>query len=206
MDNTIKITNITQTKQGRYALFVEPFGKEEFLFSVDEETLYKYKIKQGSLLMGEELMFIKQSSETKKAKLKAVEYLSMRDYGEKELYLKLRKKFDTDSVEFAVSEMIRLNLIDDEKFAKNRVESLIRKGKSKGEISIKLYELGIAKDIISAILEDVDIDEITLVEKLVEKSYKTKLSQGKESNVISALLRRGFAMRDIKQVLEQYKN
>ena len=203
--NELKITRIDITKQERYALFVKPFDKEEFLFSIDENTLIKYNIKVGSLLSGEELMVIKQKSDGEKAKNKAMQYLSIRDHSIKELRTKLFKKFDADSVNYAISEMERLNYVNDENFAKHRVEYLIKKGKSKGDIISKLYELGIDRYIIDDLSENIFIDEEALIKKLVEKSYVTKLQQGKKQNVIAAFMRKGFSLENIKNVLKDYE-
>ncbi|MEG2053352.1 MAG: RecX family transcriptional regulator [Oscillospiraceae bacterium] len=221
IDNEVKISRIGETKKGRFSLFTGTLFKEDFLFSVDGETLAKYKIKEGSLLSGEELRFIRQTSDTRKAKDKALTFLSLRDYSRKELYDKLLRKFEPENAECAVAQMEKLGLIDDEKFARHRVSYLIRNNKSKREIFAKLSQLGIKKDIICGIIEDIaksadgetvdeygneieKIDEKASIKKLVEKSYISKLANGKQENVTAALLRRGFNIRDVKEVLSAY--
>ena len=51
MDGLFTVSDIKNTKKGRYALFCDG----EFLFSVDEETLLKHGLEKGSVLTKPEL-------------------------------------------------------------------------------------------------------------------------------------------------------
>ncbi|MEG0109779.1 MAG: hypothetical protein RR675_01580, partial [Oscillospiraceae bacterium] len=99
------ITRISKTKQGRFALFTY----DEFLFSVDGETLLRNDIKEDIVLSDSELAMLKSEGDTRKAKDKALQYLSLRDYASKELYEKLCLKFDEETAAVAVAEMCRLD-------------------------------------------------------------------------------------------------
>ena len=149
----MKISKITETKRGRFALFDE---EGELLFSVDGETLVKNDIREGAALDAAALSELHAQSETRKAKDKALGYLSLRDHASGELYGKLCQKFDPHSAAAAVAEMQRLDLLDDEKFARHRAKYLLEKHKSAREISQSLARLGIDRETVQAVLEELD--------------------------------------------------
>ena len=73
-------------------------------------------MREGAALDAASLEALKEQSDTRKAKDKALGYLSLRDHASGELYDKLCRKFDARSAAAAVAEMQRLGLINDEKF------------------------------------------------------------------------------------------
>ena len=96
----MRLSKITETKKGRMALFGEA---DEFLFSVDAETYYKYGLCEGCELDAAALAGLQAASETRRAKDKALGYLALRSYGSQELYEKLCLKFDGPSSAAAVA-------------------------------------------------------------------------------------------------------
>ena len=192
-----KITRISETRRGRFALFSE----EEFLFSVDGETLAVSHLEVGTVLEDSELHSLKQNSDTRKAKDSALRFLSLRAYGEMELYKKLCLKHDEHSAASAIADMAELGLLDDRTFAVNKAEWLVSRGKSQNEIRLKLREAGLDKELIQEVLEGLDLDEANLALKLLYKSYLPKLERGEYQKVKAALARRGFNYRDINEAL-----
>ncbi len=194
-----KIDRVSETKRGRFALFADG----EFLFSVDAETLTKQQIKEGSSLSSEELYSLKQESDTRKAKDQALRYLSLRAYGEQELYKKLCQKYDEFSASAAIASMRELAYLDDETFAADKARGLSSRGKSSTEIYRKLVELGIDRDLASYCAGEYADGDIQAACKLIEKMYLQKLKQGETQKVMAALARRGFTHRTIKAALEK---
>ena len=96
------ISRIAKTKQGRFSLFDE---NGDFLFSIDGETMVKNHVREGAALDAASLEALKEQSDTRKAKDKALGYLSLRDHASGELYDKLCRKFDARSAAAAVAEM-----------------------------------------------------------------------------------------------------
>lgn len=123
----VKITRISQTRKGRFALF----AGEEFLFSVDDETYVTRRLAEGMVLDEAELDELRQCSETRKAIAKAFEYVSLRDHAAGELYEKLSRKFDAQSCRAAVEKMKALDLLNDHAFALHRAKYLMAQGKSR---------------------------------------------------------------------------
>ena len=102
------ITRIQKTRLGRFSLY----GEEGFLFSLDSETYFSCGVEEGDTLTDNDLAALREKSDARKAKDKALQYLSLRLYGERELYDKLCLKFDGPTSAAAVAEMVRLELLE----------------------------------------------------------------------------------------------
>lgn len=199
---TTTITKITTTKKGRFALFCH----EEFLFSVDEDTLLQYDIYKGAILSSQDMQAIQKYSETNKAKNQALRYLARRDYAEKELYNKLCLKYDEHTCASVMAYVHKLNLINDEQFAINRAQSLHARQKSRRDIWHTLQNLGVEAFIIEQALENLPNDEVEKACIILRKSYINKLKNGEKQKVMAALARRGFAYTDIRNAIEQIES
>ena len=195
----MRIDRIGKTKQGRFALFDE---NDEFLFSVDDETLVKNRLKEGAVLDAASLSALKEQSDLRKAKDKALSLLSLRDHASGELYEKLCQKFDEHTAAAAVAEMRRLDLLDDERFARHRAKYLAGQNRSAREIRRKLLEKGIDRETADAAIAELDTDETEACRAVLEKSYLRKLESGRRDLVIAALARRGFSYGVIKAAIE----
>lgn len=195
----IQISDIKETRRGRFALF----AGEEFLFSVDGETLAVSGIKIGSMVDSADLDDLMQKSDTRKAKDSALRYLSLRSYGEQELYKKLCLKHDEQSAAAAVAAMAELGLLDDLAFARGKAAWLASRGKSSREILMKLRETGLDKQLAGQVVEELELDETSLAVKLIYKSHLTKLERGETQKVIKSLAAKGFSYGDIRQAIEQ---
>lgn len=187
------ITRVSKTRRGRFALFAD----EEFLFSVDEETLAKSGIGEGFSVTEEELSLLRDGSETRKAKDAALRYLSLRGYGEEELYRKLCLKYDEHTAAAAVAAMVELELLDDKHFAQEKAKGMARRGKSPFEIRRKLAALGIDRVLAEEAVAALEMDGNAAALAVVEKSYMDKLAAGQTQKVKAALARRGFSYGEI---------
>lgn len=198
----VKITKINKTRKGRYALFCE----SGFLFSIDDETYYLNHLSEGDELSDSNLDMLLQKSDFKKAKEKALNYLSLRDYSQSELYKKLLLKFDSDTAKAAVDKAMELGLINDEKFAEARAKSLIGKNKSRREVQNVLSQKGISREAAAEILQQLEPDDLASCSSIIKKHYISKIAAGKTPAVIAALARRGFTYSTIKSALAKFLN
>ncbi len=197
------LTDIKQTKKGRYALFCDDI----FQFSVDEEILVKYALKEGMEVSPEMLSVLLSESDFNKAKEKAFRLLSYRNHSRTELIDKLERTFDENTACAVADKMTELGFLDDNRYAEDYVRELIRKGKSRMEIRIRLKQRGIAQDIIDLLTETIEVDEESTVRELVQKKYLSKLEKdGGEQSVYAALARKGFQPGIIRRVLGQISN
>lgn len=192
------ISRISKTRRGRNALFCG----DEFLFSVDDETLLVFNIQEGSSLTTEELFLLKDASDMRKAKDSALRYLALRAYGERELYNKLCLKYDEPTAAAAVGDMCALGLLDDETFATEKAKGMSERGKSSGEIRRKLRALGVEDAVVQRAVLDAATDDVNTAQRIVQKMYTDKLRKGQRQNVMAALARRGFRHADIVRAIE----
>ncbi len=195
----IQITEIRDTKAGRFALFTE----DGFWLSIDEETLLSKDIHKDCVLSEQEAIEIKEASDTRKAKNQALRFLAIRPHSQQELYVKLCRKHDEYSAAAAMAAMVELQLLDDTQFAQERAAALVQKGKSKRAIFYALQEQGIDRSLANDVVEALELDETELAIQWIKKNYLGKLRMGKQQAVMASLARRGFSNQNIKEALEQ---
>lgn len=199
-----QLTQISETKKGRYALFFDG----EFAFSLDAGTFADADLHQDDELEPWQIEELRKKSDTRRALDKAMDLLALRDHAAGELYDKLCRKFDPHSAAAAVARAGELGLLNDESFARRRAAELLRKRKSRREILMDLNAKGIDRDTAAAVVEDLGADEeedpdLASARALVERQYASKLARGKEPQVAAALARRGFSHSVIRTVLRE---
>lgn len=201
-----RLTEISETKRGRYALFFDG----EFAFSLDEGTFADAGLHKDDELEPWQIEDLRKKSDTRRALDKAMDLLALRDHAAGELYDKLCRKFDPHSAAAAVAKAGELGLLNDEDFARRRAAELLRKRKSRREILMDLNKKGIDRDTATAVVEALGDEEedpdLASARALVERQYASKLAQGKEPQVAAALARRGFSHRVIRTVLQEARD
>ena len=199
-----QLTQISETKKGRYALFFDG----EFAFSLDAGTFADADLHQDDELEPWQIEELRKKSDTRRALDKAMDLLTLRDHAAGELYDKLCRRFDPHSAAAAVARAGELGLLNDESFARRRAAELLRKRKSRREILMDLNAKGIDRDTAVAVVEDLSTDEeedpdLASARALVQRQYASKLAQGKGPQVAAALARRGFSHSVIRTVLRE---
>lgn len=200
------LTQISETKKGRYALFFDG----EFAFSLDAGTFADADLHQDDELEPWQIEELRKKSDTRRALDKAMDFLALRDHAAGELYDKLCRKFDPHSAAAAVARVGELGLLNDEDFARRRAAELLRKRKSRREILLDLNKKGIDRDTAAAVVEALGDEEedpdLASARALVHRQYASRLAQGKEPQVAAALARRGFSHAVIRTVLAEARD
>ncbi len=132
-----------------------------------------------------------------KARSKAFAILARRDHTRHEMIEKLCRNFEREVAERVADDLCREGYIDDEKIAELRIEGYVRAHKSRREISDRLRQSGIDRELIERLVEEVD--EIKAVRRLLEKRYATKMDE--EQKVFMSLRRKGFSVSGIKAAM-----
>lgn len=196
------ITRIQKTRLGRFSLY----GEEGFLFSLDSETYFSCGVEEGDTLTDNDLAALREKSDARKAKDKALQYLSLRLYGERELYDKLCLKFDCPTSAAAVAEMVRLELLDDARFAAQKAAWLKTRHKSRREASVSWPKK--AWTGISSTRRWMRCTAMGMSGRRStgssRRSYAAKLENGKRDAVYAALCRRGFSPRTVREALNDW--
>lgn len=199
-----RLTRITETKRGRYALFLD----DAFAFSLDEDTFAAAGLHAGDELTEPAVAELRRKSDARRALDKAMDLLALRDHAAGELYAKLCRRFDPHTAAAAVARVGELGLLNDADFARRRAAELLRKRKSRREILQDLAAKGIdretAADALAALMpaDGEEDPDLASARALVERQYARKLAEGKTQQVMAALARRGFSHAVIRAAVQ----
>ncbi len=200
------VTKIEVQKRNRKRRSVFIDGK--FAFGLDEEVLYKSRLKKGESLTQQRIDEITEEERKKEAKDVALKFLSFRRRTEKQIREKLKKKeFDEKTIEATIDKLKEFDLINDLEFATSWVkERLVFKPRGKRLLKQELWKKGINKDIIEQVTKELCQDEdksaFQLVEK-IKKRYKNLEPQVAKRRMYNLLLRRGFSYEITRKALSQ---
>jgi len=208
----MKITSISVQVRDKNRVNVSVDGK--YRLSLDIFQLVDLGIKVGNEYTDAELTNLEEESQFGKLYMRALEYCLMRPHSKRELkdYL-YRKTRDTRTktgdvrkgVSTALTERVFNTLeekgyIDDEKFATFWIANRnLRKGSSKKKLSSELSTKGVDRTIIERLLEETDRDDMTELQKIIDKKRPRYDDQQK---FMSYLGRQGFSYDDIKTALQ----
>lgn len=181
---------------------------DEYQITTSTDFWAEYYIKDGTEISEEEFEELKDKINYRKAVNKAADLLSRRDHSVKELKTKLLRTVDEINADKAISKMLELGYLDDEKYAKNLVKYLTEtKHFSLMNVRQECFKRGINKDIVDEILSDYEIDNVSNIINLIETKYSQKLeSENGKEKVVSALMRKGFPYSDIKSAFYRIEN
>lgn len=196
------ITNIKPLRKGLSALYIDG----EFALKLDTETLLSHRVDVGAEIDDDKLHELIESSNTKRAKDKALWFISYRDHSKRELIDKVSRHSSKDAAIKAVERLEQLGLINDENFASRYAQELIfTKRMSKSGAVRKLVEKGINKDLAKEVVDNIDCDINENICAVIDKKYVKYLSDEKgRRKAYNGLLRLGYSHSDIKHALSQY--
>lgn len=198
----MKITAIEPKRKGLSALYIDG----EFALKLDTETLLSHRIDVGNEIDDEKLKEVIDSSNTKRAKDKAMWLISYRDYSKKELIEKVAKDSSLESARKAVKRLEELGLVNDERYALRYAHDLLHlKRLSKSGAVRKLIEKGIDRDLAKDTVDSIDIDMSENIRAIINKKYAKNLNDEKgKRRCVNGLLRLGYSYSEIKSVLNEF--
>ena len=190
------LTDITMTKKGRCALFVDG----EFLFSAHPDMFFATGWKKGREVSVEELEELRMASEERTAKDKALDLLSYSARTSRQLYEKLARKSDPEAAAAAVERMEELGLVDDADYARRFVaDKLNLKDWGLRRIEQELRAKGVDQQHIDAAVEELDYDGAERLAEILRRKGKALPTEQKERNaLVGRWLRQGYDYEEIK--------
>ncbi len=196
----MKIIKLSDRRKGLTALILE--DNSELL--LDSEIVILNNLQPGVILDDPDALVFE--SDLKRAKSRALWYLSRGDLAEKKLREKLLQGgFMPEATDAAVKRMTELGLINDERLAERLYEYLSESGASKREILHKLQNKGIHFDIAREIVENDDSDESEKLIKLIKTKYAGKLdTEEGVRKTFNTLIRHGYSYSDVRDALKAY--
>lgn len=160
----------------------------------------------GDSITAERLSEYSKESEYVRAKSRGMWFLDRADHSEKSLYEKIVKGgISPTAAARAVARFKELGLLDDRRYAQLLAEQMSENNISKREAYAKLLQKGIPNSIIKSVLEETDFDEAAQIKAVIEKKYRTKLSDRNDiQKVYAALIRKGFSYSAVREQLKKY--
>ena len=140
-----------------------------------------------------------------KAKRRALNMLSSRDYTSGVLKERLAAKTDARSAEQAVERMQELGLVDDARYAERFAQELAEiKLFGRRRIKLELQKRRIPADIIQNVMEQLDADEeAERALKLLRKKFGRIEGENAVKKAFSLLERSGYGYHDIRAALRE---
>lgn len=179
-----------------------------FGFGLDLENFMKLQLKVNQELTQEEINEIIKKAELSKSFDKSLRFAMTRPRSLKEVkdYFR-RKEIDKSIQQTIIDKLIRLELLDDAKFARWWVgQRLEFKSKSKKDITFELRQKGIDTNAIKNVFETTEIDEVKIAKELITKKlYKwQKYDENMRKQKISQYLSgKGFGWDTINNAIEK---
>lgn len=177
----------------------------EYTFTVDAEYWYSSPYcSVRSIDNDEELAAFYEAVGSRCAFIAGLRILSYSDHSEREMTNKLiQKRHKKEYVSLAVEKLCEYGYINDERYAANLADRLIRtKGMSLRGIKSELIHKGISREIADNVIESLDFDPILRIIELLNTKYSRNLSDEKGiKRTVAALQRLGYGWSDIKTAL-----
>ena len=138
------------------------------------------------------------------ARKKAMDFLALREYGQKELINKLRSKGFSDEVSSSV--VLRLTedgLQNDSRFIESFIRSRIKQGKGQLKITQELEQKNLSSQSIFSALDNLDMNWLELAHEVRIKKFGNNLPAdfNKKAKQIRFLQSRGFENEIIRKIL-----
>jgi len=131
--------------------------------------------------------------------------LGRRDYSVKEMVKKFKEKeYKQEDIDAVMTHIKERGYQSDERFARSYINSKLNSKIGISKIKSTLtFEKGVDKDIIENILADMELDEVSVIVKIINQKYRNKdLKDPKEKNkAFRFLVSKGFSFDDIKRAL-----
>ena len=197
------ILSLAKRRKKLVALQLED-GRLELL---DSAVVQEEGLRAGMQLEEERLTWLREQSELRRAKEKALWLLSSRDHSRKELVQKMERTVSREAAEGAVQQMEEYGLIDDEAYARRLCEELFeQKHCSIRRAEYLLLEKGIDRELIRGIIEEIAPDDYKQIAALLQGRYARNLGDERGcQKTVAALQRLGFSYRDIRHAMQEYR-
>lgn len=201
--------SIQKKRADRYNIFFKSSsGKDEYAFSVGEDTLIKEGLRKGLTIDDVKINALKRRDDTNKAFNKALHYLAQRMRSELEVRERLVKDdYDPEQINVVITRLYRENLLNEKAFSEAFV--LTKKQttmKGPQAIEKELKEKGIKEqDRLYGLSFYTEADEIEKVSKWIQKqqSKQKKLSHKLfKLKLKQQLMQKGFSNDAIQLAME----
>jgi len=184
---------------------------DEYAFGLDQEIVLQFGLKKGDVLTEQQIEEISINEERKRAKDRALKFLSYRDRSEKEIRTKLKDVgYDENIIEWVIGELQRLKFLDDERFAQSFAQTqMITRPAGEYLLKRELKQKGVTEELIEQTIEKTyqEKDQFSVALELAQqrkRRYKDIDEIKAKKRVSDFLLRRGFSWDVVAEVMERW--
>lgn len=197
---------ITKISPQRSKKRVNVYLDDKFGFGIDLESFVKLNLRVEQEYTKKEIEEIIEKAEYQKTYNKLLRFATLRPRSEREVLYWLKRKKVHESMHKKLFEgLIKLDLLDDEKFARWWIEQrLTFKPRGKRALISELLQKGVERSTIEGVLLDIGVDEVQAAKQLVKKNkHKWAKLKGQEEKkkIWGFLARNGFSWETIKKVV-----
>ena len=200
----MKITAIEKYKGSTFRVDFDE-GETSYLNS---EIISKFNLKAGMTLPLSAWEQIKDESDFRRAKERALYLLDYRDYSFVDMFKKLRQNYDEELCCRVMEKLVELGVINDMRYAQ---------GLARHYVEVKLFgrrrafqemrQKGLTREVIDMALEEYAEGVDERLRQLIEKKFMRYLDDEKGVNKTkNALVRYGYDFSDINRVLRQMED
>lgn len=194
----IDLFKTTPDRAGRYFVKFDD-GSTMRLY---RQTVEDFGLYTGKTFSEEEMAALTEAAGKMSAKMRAVRIVSATSVSKRDLESRLvRKGEDPEQAKEAVRWMSELDLLDDEKVARQVVDRCIAKGYGPARAKQALYEKKVPKQYWDDALADYP-DMSDKIEAFLRSKLGTEYDERDLKRAIDALLRRGHSYGQIRQALK----
>jgi len=207
MSKTITQIAVQQKRKNRCSIFLD----DEFAFGLDQDIVLQFGLKKGDQLTEQQIEEILLNEERKKAKDRALKFLSYRDRSEKEIRTRLKDVgYDENIIEWVIGELKRLKFLDDQRFAQSYAQTqMITRPMGEYFLKRELKQKGLDEELIEQTVEKAyeEKDQFSVAMELArqrKKRYQNIDEMKAKKRVSDFLLRRGFGWDVVSEVMERW--
>ena len=196
----MQIDSIAQSpdRAGRYLVKFSDGG----IMRLYRQTVEDFGLYTGMELDETQLKALRDAAGQMSAKMRAVRIVAASNVSKSDLEQRLVRKGETKAqAKAAVQWMSELNLLDDERTARQIVESCIRKGYGISRAKQALYEKQIPKQLWEQVLADYP-DQTEKILQFLRARLSSSWDAKDLKRAVDALLRRGHSYSEIRRALE----
>lgn len=195
-------------RRGRPERFIVKLEDEQEVI-LAPETVLKFSIAPQQEFTDKQFLEILNEDSLRQAKDQAMRYLEIRPHSRLELVRKMRGKgYRYPVINRALDELEKIDLINDEQFARAFIQNELRlRPVSRALLSKKLAQRGVDRELADGLITELfpEDREREIVEQLAEKFLRTHTRwSGKKlrEKLVRFLQGKGFYWEHIRQVLE----
>lgn len=179
----------------------------EYRLTVYDTFFYESGLSDGDTIDEQRLASLTMEASFRHAYESALRMIAARAHGKQELYTKLKRKYDEQSIKRVIEDFEKKGYIDDYDYAKQLFSHLYKRKKwGESRIRLELRSKGVNNEIIDTVIEEgIDNDPISRIIMLIDTKYSSSLADEKgKRRVYSALSRMGYNSADIQKAFSEY--